>query len=213
MIRIFIGVDHRQPIAYHVLSHSILRHASVPVAITPLNIKTLPIEREGLTEFTFTRYLVPHLCNYEGKAIFMDSDMLVLGDVARLDTDESVSFVHFDGEYLFERPSVMVFDCSKCTKLTPEYIECGNPQTFEWADSKQELNPDWNFLVNYEKPRVGVNLLHYTQGIPLYKECVKSDYAKEWFNEFDAMNHFVSWLQIMGQSVHAKPVLEKLNAN
>ena len=88
MIRIFIGLDPRQPVAYHVLCHSILRRASQPVSITPLMLHSLPIERTGLTEFTFTRFLVPWLCDYRGVGIFMDSDMLVLGDVAGLDPGE-----------------------------------------------------------------------------------------------------------------------------
>ena len=37
------------------------------------------------TEFTYTRFLVPYLCGYQGKAIFIDCDMLCLGDIAELD--------------------------------------------------------------------------------------------------------------------------------
>ena len=59
MLRIFVGIDERQPVAYHVLVSSIQRRSSRPVAITPLLIHQLPIKRQGLTTFTFSRYLVP----------------------------------------------------------------------------------------------------------------------------------------------------------
>jgi hypothetical protein len=36
------------------------------------------------TEFTYSRFLVPYLCDYEGYALFMDNDMLCLGDVGQL---------------------------------------------------------------------------------------------------------------------------------
>src|SRR5437879_2363173 len=83
-LRIFIGYDPRQPIAYNVLQHSIIRHASRPVAITPLILAQLPIKRRGLTEFTYSRFLVPWLCHYQGQAVFLDSDMIVKGDIAEL---------------------------------------------------------------------------------------------------------------------------------
>ena len=41
MIRIFIGYDQREAVAYHVLSHSIQRRASEPVAIAPLRLSQL----------------------------------------------------------------------------------------------------------------------------------------------------------------------------
>ena len=37
-----------------------------------------------LTDFTFSRFLTPYLCDFEGWALFMDCDMLVLDDLAAL---------------------------------------------------------------------------------------------------------------------------------
>lgn len=213
MVRIFIGFDSRQPVAYHVLSSSIMRRSSVPVAITPLVLDTLPITRRGLTDFTFARYLVPWLCNYEGTAVFMDSDMLVLGDVAEFEEvpEQSVRVVKFDEPHRYERPSVMHFNNALCDGLTPEYIQSGEPQALGWG-SVGGLDPDWNFLVGYEDKREGVKLAHYTQGVPGYKECRGCDFADEWFCEREAMSASVSWLEIMGSSVHAPHVLKSLQA-
>lgn len=91
-IRFFIGYDSREPVAWHVFSHSILRRASVPVSLIPLVQDQL--RRSGLytrqrgitesTEFSLTRFLVPALCDYRGIGIFADCDMLCLADVADL---------------------------------------------------------------------------------------------------------------------------------
>ena len=88
MIKIFIGFDPREAVAYHVLTQSILDRASMPVSITPLALKNLDFKRKRdssqSTDFSFTRFLVPYLCNYQGSAIFMDCDMLVQDDIAKL---------------------------------------------------------------------------------------------------------------------------------
>ena len=213
MLRIFIGIDERQPIAYHVLVSSIQRRASKPVAITPLILEQLPMKRRGLTSFTYSRYLVPYLCNYEGQALFIDSDMLLLGDISELfdsATDSSVDVVPFAGNFSFERPSVMLFNCAECRDLTPEYIETGTPQDFSWAKSIGHLSSDWNHLVGYSPANPNAKLIHYTQGVPGYKECRDCEYAQEWFDEKEVMLNHCSWLEIMGNSVHAKPVLDKL---
>lgn len=90
-MRIFIGYDPREAVSYHVAAHSILRRSSVPVEITPLALCNLGgvfrREREALqsTDFSFTRFLVPHLCGYFGWALYMDSDVLVRADVGELD--------------------------------------------------------------------------------------------------------------------------------
>lgn len=216
MLNVFIGYDPRQPIAYHVLCSSIIRNCSVPVRITPLMLSTLPIKRQGLTQFTFSRYLPPYLCNYHGISIFIDSDMLVLGDMAELQhySDDAVSVVPFTNGLTFERPSVMVFNNEKCKSLTPAFIDDENnsPQSLSWTSSIGYLPEEWNYLVGYapELPVKNIKLLHFTQGIPAYKECRFGKYAELWFDELSRMKDHVSWLEIMGDSVHAKPVLERL---
>src|SRR5438093_1307262 len=83
-LRIFIGYDHRQAIAYNVLQFSLHRRSSKPLSITPLVLPTLPMTRQGLTPFTFSRFLVPWLCDFRGWALFLDIDFLAQGDVAGL---------------------------------------------------------------------------------------------------------------------------------
>lgn len=83
MIRLFCGFDQREAIGYHVFVASVIERATAPVAFMPLNSRGLP---QGSNEFTFSRFLVPWLCGFEGHAIFADAaDMVALGDIAELD--------------------------------------------------------------------------------------------------------------------------------
>ena len=90
MIKVFIGYDSNETVAYHVLSHTILKYSSQPVSITPIvkNHLTNIYNRERTdiesTDFSFTRFLVPYLCGYQGWAIFIDCDMLFTTDISEL---------------------------------------------------------------------------------------------------------------------------------
>src|SRR6185295_15933969 len=119
---VFIGADPRQPLAYSVLQHSIRVNSSQPVSITALQLDQLPIHRRGLTEFTFSRFLVPYLCGFRGKALFLDADMIVTGDIADLFeiADHASSVLVNKDQDRFEWASAMLFNCDHCKKLTPE---------------------------------------------------------------------------------------------
>ena len=90
-MNVFIGYDSKEPAAYHVAAHSILRRASKPVSITPIaldNLKGVYTRERGAkesTEFSISRFLVPYLSNYTGYSLFMDSDMLVQADICELE--------------------------------------------------------------------------------------------------------------------------------
>ena len=84
LITVYIGWDSREPIAAEVCKHSILKHTSIPVNIVMLKqdelrergVYTREIDKLASTEFTFTRFLVPVLNNYEGMAIFCDLSLI-----------------------------------------------------------------------------------------------------------------------------------------
>ena len=112
VFRIFIGYDERQAVSYTTLQHSILETASGPVSVTPLILSTLPITRRGLTPFTFSRFLVPWLCNYQGHALFLDADMFLVSDIYEMtqyfNDEHAISVVRSIAQ--FEQSSVMLFN-------------------------------------------------------------------------------------------------------
>jgi hypothetical protein len=218
MIRVFIGFDPREDVAFSVLSHSIHRNASQPVVIAPVMLDQLKgiyrRDRNPLqsTEFSFSRFLTPYLCGYEGWALFMDCDMLMLEDVAKLWAlrDERyavqvVKHVHVpkeDVKFLgavqtkYEKKnwsSVMLMNCAKCRALTPEYENGASGlelHQFKWLGDDAligEIPSRWNHLVGYDAPRADAALVHYTIGGPYFAEYKDCEYAAHWWAERDAM--------------------------
>jgi len=220
MIRIFIGYDPREPAAYHVLCHSILVRASIPVAFAPLALGGL---REHLwrprhplqsTDFSFSRFLVPHLCGFEGWALFMDCDMLVLRDIAELwemrDAEMAVQVVKhchaprkarkFLGAEQTRYPmknwsSLMMFNNSRCTRLSPGYVNDASGldlHQFRWLEGPHEIGgipAAWNHLVDYAPPRPVEEIanLHYTNGGPYFEDYASCGHADLWFAERNRM--------------------------
>lgn len=211
-LRIFIGYDPRQAISFTVLQQSLLRRASAPISVTPLVLEALPIKRQGLTPFTYSRFLCPWLCDYEGWSLFLDVDMLCLDDIAKLFAHRSDYFdvmVVKNEKRKFEWSSMMLFDNSQCTKLTPEYIEAGRPLSMDWARNIGNLPSRWNHLVGYDEPRTDAGIVHFTQGVPAWPETAGCEYASEWKRELASCLHVEPWANLMGQSVHAERVLKK----
>ena len=218
MIRIFVGYDPREVVAYNVLAHSIRVRASRPVSIAPLALSQLggimTRERHPLqsTDFSFSRFLTPFLSDFSGWSIFMDCDMLVLDDIAKLydlrDDRYAVMVVkHWhtpreDTKFLdqpqskYEKKnwsSVMLFNNARCTALTPEYVNRASGlelHQFKWLGDDGligELPHCWNHLVGYDAPRTGMSLVHYTLGGPYFDEFRDCEYSREWFADRDDM--------------------------
>jgi hypothetical protein len=213
MLRVFIGFDHRQPVAFTTLVYSIMKHASEPVSITPLILSTLPISRQGLTPFTFSRFLVPWLCDFEGIAIFLDADMLVLDDIVQLGkfADAEKDVCVSKNLLRFEWSSVMVFNCARCRLLTPDYVQNAKElHSLTWAAEVGDLPPQWNYLVGYDKLNPHASLVHFTQGIPCFPETHDSEYGDSWRHHAREAMSALSWQELMGNSVHAAPVRQRL---
>lgn len=100
-LKVYIGYDIRENLAYQVAVTSLIKHASGPVSITCLNLHSLTrqglmnrpvVERNGVrlwdvisnapqsTEFASSRFLTPLLAQ-TGLALFVDSDVVFTRDV------------------------------------------------------------------------------------------------------------------------------------
>ena len=91
-LRIFVGWDSREDIAYQVCKRSIEKHASILTDVRPIKqyelrgqrVYTRPVDTMSSTEFSFSRFLTPYLAGYTGWAVFVDCDFLFRGDIAGL---------------------------------------------------------------------------------------------------------------------------------
>lgn len=96
--RIYVGTDERMGKAERVLEHSLRRHASIEVEIHWMRAGDPGFEgweigrKPGApysggswsTDFTCFRFAVPEVAGFQGRAIYLDADMLVLADVREL---------------------------------------------------------------------------------------------------------------------------------
>ncbi len=218
-IPIFIGYDERERAATNVLIDSLYQTSSIPIAITPLVTKQLrklgiynrAKDPKQSTAFSFTRFLVPYLCNYSGWAIFMDCDMLCRESISKLWEQRKDEFsmmcvkhnhiptekTKFLNEVQSSYPkknwsSLMIFNCSKCKALTPNYVNNASGldlHRFNWLEDDNligEIKGDWNHLIGvYEENDKDHKspLVHWTLGGPWFKELrTKSgSTAAEWF--------------------------------
>ncbi len=211
MLKIFIGYDPRESIAFHVLVNSILKRASRPVLISPIMLSQLPMYKrerspDQSTDFTYARFLTPYLAG-SGTSVFMDCDMLCLADINELE-DLAVSNPHHDvlvvkhdyepktetkflGAKQTKYPcknwsSLMVFNGHRMAvkDLTADYVNTASPMDlhqFKWARSVGELPKEWNHLVGEYPPNPKAKILHFTLGGPWFKKDTES--ADEWFRE------------------------------
>ncbi len=218
MIRVFIGYDPREAVAYNVLAYSLLAGSSRPVSVAPVALAqlkdVLTRERHPLqsTDFSFSRFLAPYLSGYEGWSVFMDCDMLMRDDVAKLwdlrDDRYAVLVVKHDHRpsetrKFLDQPqtaygkknwsSVMLLNNARCRALTPEYVNAASGlelHQFKWLDNDAligELPRRWNHLVGYDAPSPEASLVHFTQGGPYFPEYADCEYAGEWRAARDAM--------------------------
>lgn len=218
-LRVFIGFDPREDVAVNVLTDSMQRHASVPVQIAQIRLSQLrsvytrPHNPLQSTEFSFSRFLVPWLCGYEGWALFIDADMLCLGDLAELwalrDDRYAVQVVKhqhdcesgtkFQGmpQTPYRRKnwsSVMLFNCGRCKALTPQVVNTATGlelHQFQWLEDGEigELPPQWNVLVGVQDVPDDARILHYTLGGPWFDDCQTMPRSELWTQARQALNH------------------------
>lgn len=221
MRKIFIGYDEVESAAWHTLVHSLYTYSSEPLSIIPLKLSNL----EGIylrdhdtrqsNSFSFSRFLVPYLCEFSGSAIFMDCDMLVTTDIAAIfaeleNKSEAVHVVKHDyipnndvkylgkKQYSYPRKnwsSFIYFNCAhkKNRVLTPEAVRDESAaflHRFSWLDDAEigDLSRDWNHLVGeYDMPEILPKNIHWTVGGPYFREFKDADYAELWKSSFEQM--------------------------
>jgi lipopolysaccharide biosynthesis glycosyltransferase len=213
MIPVFIGYDPREAIAFHVCANSIIRHSSQPVQIIPVALNLFKdyteTHTDGSNHFIYTRFLVPYMMQWQGHAIFIDGDMILRDDIAKLwalrDHSKDVQVVKHDYKtrmpvkYLGSKnedyprknwSSVILWNCNSYPnrRLTPEYVMRATGaelHRFSWCtdDRIGELPPEWNWLPDEYGANPDAKLLHYTLGTPCFHEFADTPQADEWHRE------------------------------
>lgn len=216
MIPVYIGYDSRENVGYHVLVNSILSRSSEPVSFIPIalshlrGIFTRQPDPKQTTEFSFSRFLVPHLSNYQGWSLFCDCDMVFLEDIQKLWAlkDDRYAIMVAKHDYtpsshmkMFNQQqtvypkknwsSVVLFNNEKCRTLTPDYVNSATGlelHQFRWLESEAlvgDIPITWNFLVGeYEVPSRPPEALHYTLGGPYIADYREGPLAEIWLAEF-----------------------------
>ena len=223
-LKVFVGYDTREDVAWQVCKHSIISK-NKNVDVQPLKLTELKdkgrywrdIDKLGSTEFTFSRFLIPELCNFNGWALFCDCDIVFINDVAELfaQADDKYAVMcakhdytpkegtMMDGHTQTEYPrknwsSVMLFNCGHPSnqKLTQDLVN--NPDTtgkylhrFSWLTDEEigQFSHEWNWLVGwYKEPEDGTpKALHYTEGGPWFENYRNCEYNNIWKEELSDM--------------------------
>ena len=222
VIKVFIGYDPVESVAWHTMAASIYRQSSRPVAIVPINLANLkgifnrPRDPKQSNEFSFTRFLVPYLCNFEGQGIFFDCDQMLRTDIAEIfsvieeqpgkavyvvkhtyEPRDDVKYLN-TVQYKYPRKnwsSVVLWNCchEKNKIVTPDFVKNSDGlklHRFTWLEDNEigELDMRWNWLVGeYCDPPNDVKNVHWTVGGPYFHEYANTNFSQEWFHERDLM--------------------------
>ena len=209
-IKIVVGFDQREAIAYHTFSQSVLEKSSLPVLFLPLSMNTLKGYKEThndkSNDFVYSRFLTPYLHNFEGWAIFADGDMVCQSDIKELwdlrDETKALQVVMHDYKTKFNQKylgntnenyprknwsSLILWNCShpKHKVLTPDFISNQTGKylhRFSWLDDEDigELPIDWNWLAIEYPNNPKAKIIHYTLGTPCFKDYRNTDMSGMW---------------------------------
>ena len=223
-MKVFVGYDTREDIAYQVCKHS-LESRNKNVEVRPLKQNELreqgwysrPIDKLASTEFTFTRFLVPELCNFDGWALFCDSDIIFIEDIKQLfdQADDKYAVmcaqhdytpkegIKMDGQTQTVYPrknwsSVVLFNCGHPSNKKLDINLVNNPDItgaylhrFSWLDDTEigQISHEWNWLTDwYEEGKDGTpKALHYTEGGPWFENYRNCGWHSTWKIELQEM--------------------------
>jgi lipopolysaccharide biosynthesis glycosyltransferase len=228
VIRIFVGTDRSQFLAVSVLEHSIKRYTKAPIEVyamldLPIRQPKDPREHQR-TGFSFSRFCIPQLCGYQGKALYMDADMLVRKDIselwqmsfdgAKIIIQEDLNKIQSNTEGKSGAPkkrikqcAVMLIDCEKANWNIESIVDGIDARKYNYDElfyhlcilSETEIKFGipfrWNSLEHFDSTTANI---HYTD---VYTQPWSSPFnknAEPWFQEVRLMleNGSLTWNQI-----------------
>lgn len=213
-VRIFIGTEPKTLIPCKVLEYSIRRRTGAAVECTPMEGPDWEYSTDGFrqgTGFSLRRWMIPAACGWRGRAIYLDADQIVLGDILDLwRQPEQVPAPAGTSAWLTYQPdkfsaapwpqsSVMVIDCAAALgqwgwdmdqvlehlrqdQTRKAYVDFMHCSWMEPPPAR--IADEWNHLNVYQPGKT--RLLHYTREPeqPWYKP--EHPHARLWQEELRA---------------------------
>jgi len=155
------------------LEHSLRKNCSEDIEVVFMRNNNDPenffggFDNDGwATPFTNLRWAIPSYCNFEGRAIYMDCDMVNFRDISKLfNMDmEGAPLVCREGW----RTCVMLMDCAKLEKHLPPVSEIKKDSKFnqrnaqKFAALAKPIDERWNCLDGEGRPLSDIWHLHWT---------------------------------------------------
>ena len=213
-IKIFVGCDPNNCDLEQmmVLDYSIKKHTSEPYEIVWMQLSkdpknfwySNPEKNEGwhtedwVTPFSGFRWAIPAYCNYEGRAIYMDGDVIILSDIADLWNHpiNDGSIVIAKGEPFVKRLCVALWDCKRAQKYLPNIDEMrrdpkAHAKLMNMIGENPQLvtpfNNNYNCLDGEDLPITDIKILHYTDIDTQFSHAysiprLEKEGAQHWFD-------------------------------
>ena len=218
MNTVYIGYDPKEDMAYQVLKFSLERITTKPIRVVPIRLDV--VQRMGLyrrefsvmdgqrydtidgrpfsSDFSFTRFLVPFLNMFEGKALYMDCDMYMRTDVSELFDLCSLDYyplwcVHHKyepdaGRKMYNKvqepyrrknwSSLIMFNCAHAAHRNLSLDDVNTRagrwlHGFEWLPDKEadigRIPEEWNWLDGHSPEKLEAKNVHFTTGGPWFE--------------------------------------------
>lgn len=212
-VRVFIGSGEASRLERKTLIHSLQKNSKRDLEIFVLNGTHNAIEKLGsepvpapmpldikyrnVTEFSLYRHIIPEFCNFQGKAIYIDSDMVVLQDIGELfDTPlnghQFLAKQDAYGDTKLWGLSVMLIDCATYRPDLREIfaeIDRGDYTLNDFSNMSPKflkkhpyhigtIDPDWNVFDFYN---ANTKLIHYTDLLTQPWKFPNHPYGDIWY--------------------------------
>jgi hypothetical protein len=216
VIRVYVGVDRSQFLAVSVLEYSIKRHTSAKVEVIPMLDLPVPVPRDPRngqrTGFSYSRFCIPKLAGYNGKAIYMDADMMVFRDIQELwnipfdgakviiqqelKSNEQITNKVGAPKKRIKQCAVMLLDCEQLDWDIETIVAGFDHELYNYDQLMYELCIlreeeikygipfEWNSLEHWDK---NIRLLHYTDVYTQPWTSVGNKFGHLWFDEVRRM--------------------------
>ncbi len=197
-VKVFIGSGEASLLERKVLIYSLHKHTDRDLDIYTFNGTHNAVERNNeepflapmslkvkyrnTTEFSYYRFLIPQLCHHQGKAIWLDSDIIVLHDIGELfDTPmennhllmKKTAYADLSPDLDPYCPAIMLIDCDRVQFDLESLIHEVDQERYSDRDLMHmttrfrsfhpfqigEFDPQWNIRDYWDQQ---TKLIHYT---------------------------------------------------